>query len=35
MSNIPMIKDYSIGDKATLILRFSDIQLRKTTSNAD
>lgn len=30
-----MIKDFSIGDKATLVLRFSDIQLRKTTSNAD
>lgn len=35
MNNIPMIRDYSIGDKATLILRFSDVQLRKTTSNAD
>ena len=30
-----MIKDYSIGDKATLVLRFSDVQIRKTTSNAD
>ena len=30
-----MIKDYSIGDKATLVLRFSDVQIRKTTANQD
>ncbi len=30
-----MIKNCNIGDKVTLVLRFSDIQIRKTTSNAD
>ena len=29
------IKDYSPGDKATLILRFSDVQIRKTSANQD
>ena len=34
-NNYQMIKEYSIGDKANMILRFSDVQIRKTTSNAD
>ncbi|HNZ49943.1 MAG TPA: HD domain-containing protein [Bacilli bacterium] len=29
------IKDWEVGDKATLFLRFSDIQIRKTSANAD
>ncbi len=29
------IKDFNAADKATLILRFTDIQIRKTSSNAD
>ena len=29
------IKDYSPTDKASLILRFSDVQIRKTTANQD
>jgi hypothetical protein len=29
------IKDFSPTDKATLILRISDIQIKKTTTNAD
>lgn len=30
-----MIKSCNVGDKVTLMLRFSDIQIKKTTSNAD
>ena len=30
-----MIKSCNVGDKVTLVLRFSDVQIRKTTSNAD
>lgn len=33
--NRQMIKDYSVGEKAKLVLRFSDVQIRKTTANAD
>ena len=29
------IKEFRFGDKATLILRVSDLQIKKTTSNAD
>lgn len=29
------IKDFNPTDKATLVLRFTDVQIRKTTSNAD
>ena len=29
------IKDYSPGEKATLIIRFSDVQIRKTSANQD
>lgn len=29
------IKEFRFGDKATLVLRFSDLQIKKTTSNAD
>ena len=29
------IKQFRFGDKATLILRVSDLQIKKTTSNAD
>lgn len=29
------IKDFAAGDKATLFLRFSDIQIKKTNANAD
>lgn len=32
---IKMIKSCSFGDKVTLVLRFSEVQIRKTTSNAD
>jgi 3'-5' exoribonuclease len=29
------IKDFTAGDKATLFLRFSDVQIKKTNANAD
>ncbi|MDD3348998.1 MAG: HD domain-containing protein [Bacilli bacterium] len=29
------IKDFNATDKATLVLRFTDVQIRKTSSNAD
>ncbi|MGD9886401.1 MAG: 3'-5' exoribonuclease YhaM family protein [Bacilli bacterium] len=29
------IKDFGVGEKATLFLRFSDVQIKKTSTNAD